>query len=239
MTRTLKVLAAAAICAGALLQAPLFAHHSFAMYDQNKTVTITGVVKQYVPQATHAEFPLYVIAPDRKRLEKGKDGKPLEFMVEMAGTPQCERAAEAPTSAATKIDGVWRMDTDPSAARLKNSPENWGHWIYVFDRGRFAITQENQDACTWGYGKIGVDGNRMSWTFTDGGGIAPSGAANRPGEFFVFDFSAYRDTLTVTPVKGEISPDNFRDKPWRRLSDTPSRRYFSKRCPPPPAALRD
>ena len=29
-----------------VLQAPLFAHHSFAMYDQNKTVTVTGVVKQ-------------------------------------------------------------------------------------------------------------------------------------------------------------------------------------------------
>ena len=153
--------------------------------------------------------------------------------------PECEPAAEAPTSDASEIDGVWRMDTDPSAAGSEASPENWGRWIYVFDRGRFAITQENRDACTWGYGTFGVDGNRMSWTFTDGGGIAPSGAENRPGEFFVFDFSAYRDTLTVTPVEGEISPNNFRDKPWRRLSDTPSPRYLSKRCPPPPAALRD
>jgi hypothetical protein len=48
----------------------------------------------------------------------------------------------------------------------------------------------------------------------------------------------YRDTLTVTPVKGAISPSNFREKPWRRLSSTPSRRFFSKRCPPPAAALR-
>jgi hypothetical protein len=63
-------------------------------------------------------------------------------------------------------------------------------------------------------------------------------AVNRPGEFFVFDFSAYRDTLTVSPVEGQISPLGFRDKPWRRVSDTPSRRYFSKRCPPPTAALR-
>jgi hypothetical protein len=65
------------------------------------------------------------------------------------------------------------------------------------------------------------------------------GLAFLVGEFFVFDFSAYRDTLTVTPVKGEISPLNFRAKPWRRTSETPSRRYFSKRCPPPTAALRD
>jgi TRAP-type C4-dicarboxylate transport system substrate-binding protein len=157
-----------------------------------------------------------------------------------AELPKCEPApAEARTPAASKIDGVWRMETDRSAARPEFFPENWGSWTYVFDRGRFAITQENKLACTWGYGEFGVDGNRMSWTFTDGGGIAPSGAVNRPGEFFVFDFSAYRDTLTVTPVPGEISPPGFRAKPWRRLSDTPTRRHFSKRCPPPPAVLRD
>jgi TRAP-type C4-dicarboxylate transport system substrate-binding protein len=152
----------------------------------------------------------------------------------------CERAVEAPAfRATTEIDGVWRMDTDRSAARPDYLDENWGNWIYVFDRGRFAITQENDSACTWGYGTFAVDGNRMSWTFKDGGGIAPNDAMNRPGEYFEFDFSAYRDTLTVTPVKGQISPLNFRDKPWRRLSDTPSREHFSKRCPPPAAALPD
>jgi TRAP-type C4-dicarboxylate transport system substrate-binding protein len=153
--------------------------------------------------------------------------------------PECERAEAPAAHTATEIDGAWRMDTDRSAARPEYLEENWGRWIYVFDRGRFAITQENPDACTWGYGTFDVDGNRMTWTFTDGGGIAPNEAMNKPGEFFVFDFSAYRDTLKVTPVKGEISPRNFRDKPWRRLSDTPSRRHFSSRCPPPATALRD
>jgi hypothetical protein len=79
----------------------------------------------------------------------------------------------------------------------------------------------------------------MSWTFQDGGGIAPNDAMNRPGEYFVFDFSAYRDTLTVTPVEGETSPLPFRAEPWRRLSNTAARGYFSKRCPPPAAALLD
>ena len=139
----------------------------------------------------------------------------------------------------TRLDGVWKMDTDRSAAAPEYFPENWGHWVFVFDRGWFAITQENKPSCTWGYGKFKVDGNRTSWTFTDGGGIAPSGATNKPGEFFVFDFSAYRDTVKLTPVQGQISPNNFRDKPWRRLSDAPTRRYFSKRCPPPADALPD
>jgi TRAP-type C4-dicarboxylate transport system substrate-binding protein len=150
---------------------------------------------------------------------------------------KCERAPEAPSAVATAIDGVWRMDTDRSAAGAEQFDENWGRWIYVFDRGRFAITQENREACTWGYGTFTVDGNQMSWSFTEGGGIAPNGAENKPGEFFVFGISAYRDTLKLTPVEGEISPLGFRAKPWRRLSGTPSREHFSKRCPPPDAAL--
>ena len=156
------------------------------------------------------------------------------------GVHGCQVAREAPASdGRTKLDGVWTMDTDRSASAPEYFPENWGHWVFVFDRGRFAITQENKASCTWGYGKFDIHGNRTSWTFTDGGGIAPSDAYNRPGEFFKFDLSAYRDTLTLTPVKGAISPGNFRDKPWRRISETPSRRYFSRRCPPPAAALRD
>src|SRR5262245_5071147 len=91
MTRILRFLAAVTLAAAALSQTSVFAHHSFAMYDQTKTVTITGVVKQYVPQANHAEFHLVLIAADRKGLEKGKDGKPVEFGVEMAGTAQLER----------------------------------------------------------------------------------------------------------------------------------------------------
>ena len=93
------------------------------------------------------------------------------------------------------------MDTDRSAAIRKDFDENWGHWVFVFDRGRFAITQENETSCTWGYGTYAVNGARMSWTFEDGGGIAPNNAMNRPGEYFVFDFSAYRDTLTLAPSR--------------------------------------
>jgi hypothetical protein len=38
------------------------------MYDQSKTVTLTGVVRQFVPQANHAELHFYLIRPDRKGL---------------------------------------------------------------------------------------------------------------------------------------------------------------------------
>jgi hypothetical protein len=68
-----------------LFEAPVSTHHSFAMYDQNKTVTLTGVVRQFVAQANHAELHFILIAPDRKGLAKGADGKPVEWGVEMAG----------------------------------------------------------------------------------------------------------------------------------------------------------
>jgi TRAP-type C4-dicarboxylate transport system substrate-binding protein len=151
-----------------------------------------------------------------------------------AALPKCSGRASAPTAARTALDGVWKMDT---ASSPDGVDENWGHWIFVFDHGKFANTQENKAACTWGYGTFSVRGDRTSWKFTDGGGIAPNNATNKPGEFFVFGLSAYRDTLKLTPVQGEISPLNFRAKPWRRLSSTPSQRYFSKRCLPPAEAL--
>jgi hypothetical protein len=67
-----------------LYVSPALAHHSFAMYDQTKTVTLTGVAYQFVAQANHAELHFYVIGPDGK-LMKDKDGKNVDWGVEMAG----------------------------------------------------------------------------------------------------------------------------------------------------------
>jgi len=81
-TMTAVGLAALAV----IFETPVSTHHSFAMYDQNKVVTITGVMKQFVPQANHAEMHLVLLAPDHKSLAKGADGKYVEWGVEMAGT---------------------------------------------------------------------------------------------------------------------------------------------------------
>ena len=63
---------------------PALAHHSFAMYDQTKTVVLTGVEYQFVGQANHAELHLYILGPDGK-LVKDKDGKNVAWGIEMAG----------------------------------------------------------------------------------------------------------------------------------------------------------
>ena len=87
-TRTIRALAVAVAVAtlAVVFETPASTHHSFAMYDQTKVVTLTGVVRQFVPQANHAELHFIILAPDRKGLEKGKDGKYVEWGVEMAGT---------------------------------------------------------------------------------------------------------------------------------------------------------
>src|SRR5580692_10825678 len=68
----------------ALTAAAALAHHSFAMYDQTKTVVLTGVAYQFVAQANHAEIHFYLIGPDGK-LVKDRDGKNADWGVEMAG----------------------------------------------------------------------------------------------------------------------------------------------------------
>jgi Family of unknown function (DUF6152) len=78
-----RIVAGVAVIAG-LAALPAQAHHSFAMYDQTQTLTLTGVVYQFVAQANHAELHVYLIGADGK-LEKGADGKPHAYGVEMAG----------------------------------------------------------------------------------------------------------------------------------------------------------
>jgi TRAP-type transport system periplasmic protein len=155
-----------------------------------------------------------------------------------AALPACGREAAPRAQAKTRLDGTWRMDTGRSASAPEFLDENWGHWIFVFDRGRFAITQENKTSCTWGYGTFSVEGDKTTWRFTDGGGDAPNGAENKPGEEFSYRLSIYRDTATLSAVQGAISPGNFNAKPWRRLG-RPARASFSPRCPPPAPALPD
>jgi hypothetical protein len=145
--------------------------------------------------------------------------------------------------ARTPVDGVYRMDTslaDVPPAQRANDPEvvnseNLGHFVWVFDRGRFANTQNYKDACTWAYGRYTVTGHTMRLSFTAGGGIAPNNAADKPGEDFKYTWSRYRDTVTLGRAKAATSPLEtvLRRRPWHLVSATPSGDVFDKRCPPP------
>jgi TRAP-type C4-dicarboxylate transport system substrate-binding protein len=159
--------------------------------------------------------------------------------------PRC--APTAPVAGTPgPLDGVWQYTS--TAADLKAVgtpeadiiPESYGTFTIVIDRGRFAYTQENRQACIWGYGTFAVKGHEFEQLYTaDGGGIAPDGAVNRRGEFFTFRWSLYRGVLTLYPAKGKgaVSPQPSMAKPWLRISTTPSARFLSRRCLPPSGAL--
>ena len=104
-------MAASLVLLAGLFEVPVSTHHSFAMYDQTKTVTLTGVETRFVAQANHAELHFVLIAPDRKGLEKGDDGKYVEWGVEMAGAAAV--AQQGITAAAFGVGTVFSVKLNP------------------------------------------------------------------------------------------------------------------------------
>ena len=94
----------------ALCVTPASAHHSFAMYDQTKTDVLTGVAYQFVAQANHAEIHFYLIGPDGK-LAKDKDGKNVDWGVEMAGAAAV--AAQGITAATFPVGTIFSVKLNP------------------------------------------------------------------------------------------------------------------------------
>src|SRR5215475_15861752 len=73
---------------------PALSHHSFAMYDQTKTKTMTGKLTRYIPGANHVQMLFHVIDNDGK--EVLQDGKPLQWGVEMGSAAQMAKQGVTP-----------------------------------------------------------------------------------------------------------------------------------------------
>jgi hypothetical protein len=106
-------------------------------------------------------------------------------------------------------------------------PENFGTFERVFDRGRWALTQHSPKSCYWAYGRFALDGPRVTFTVTDGGGLTPTNAGAKPGESVALRWRLFRDALSLT------SPDNADPGAYQRISTTPSSRYLDPACAPP------
>ena len=61
------------------IAAPALAHHSFAMFDREKTVTMAGTVKEY--EWTNPHVWIHMMVPDSA-------GKPMEWSFEMQAIAQ-------------------------------------------------------------------------------------------------------------------------------------------------------
>ena len=88
-------LAGAGLLWVAMSMAPVSAHHSFAMYDQNQTKTLTGKLTRYIPGSNHAQLVFEVLGPDGKPMID-KDGKPVQWGVETGSAAAMARRGISP-----------------------------------------------------------------------------------------------------------------------------------------------
>ncbi len=75
---------------------PALSHHSFAMYDQTTTRTMTGKLTRYVPGANHAQL-IFVVVDNAGNVVM-KDGKPLQWGVETGSAAAMSRMGVAPAT---------------------------------------------------------------------------------------------------------------------------------------------
>jgi hypothetical protein len=150
----------------------------------------------------------------------------------LAVRPWRREGAGSSLGTRTSLDGVWVMDTSreevvnemsrrqnvsKAMARADLVSENWGRYRFVLDRGQVYYTQASEGHRRWTKGRYAVKGHTLTFTVTSYGGDAPNGSAEKDGEKFSFRWSRYRDRLTLSPVSGAISPENFTADAWRKV----------------------
>ena len=77
-----------------VMATPAFSHHSFAMYDQTITKTMTGRLTRYIPGANHAQLIFEVLGSDGKPVMQ--NGKPVQWGVETGSAAALARQGVAP-----------------------------------------------------------------------------------------------------------------------------------------------
>jgi hypothetical protein len=83
---SLRLAAALALVAG-----PALAHHSFAIFNNEVTKVFTGVVTRVNPDANHLQIFFAPMNAERTNVERGPDGKPVIWAVEMTGSAQAAK----------------------------------------------------------------------------------------------------------------------------------------------------
>jgi len=89
--RKLTVSLATGIGASLACSAVVLAHHSFAMYDLQKTQVFTGVVTRVDPAPNHLQIFFAPMNDERKNVVRDEAGEPVVWSVEMQGSSQAAR----------------------------------------------------------------------------------------------------------------------------------------------------
>lgn len=73
--------------AGLLTAVPAASHHSFAMYDRTRSLTLTGKLTRFIPGANHAQL-IFELIDDNGSPVIGDDGNPATWGVETGPAAQ-------------------------------------------------------------------------------------------------------------------------------------------------------
>jgi hypothetical protein len=84
--RTTRGLVAATLTAAAVVAVPVYAHHSFSIFDASQTKTFTGVVTRVNPDANHLQIFFAPMNEARTNVERNDKGEAIIWAVEMAGS---------------------------------------------------------------------------------------------------------------------------------------------------------
>jgi hypothetical protein len=117
---------------------PVAAHHSYAMYDSTKTVTVTGVTVSFRPQSAHAELRMYLLGPDGKLLKR--DGKNVEYGIEMAAAAAV--AQEGVTTAAFPVGTIFSVRVNPM-----RTGEDFGARVSTIAKCPWKTTPKDGQTC--------------------------------------------------------------------------------------------
>jgi hypothetical protein len=111
---TLPKVRTMALALALMASAPLVAHHSGAMFDDKKEITVTGVVKEFQYTNPHSWLVVDV---------KGSDGKVVTWGFEAEGPSTLQRAGIRPSDfkagTPVRISGHPMRDGRPAAAWTK------------------------------------------------------------------------------------------------------------------------
>ena len=70
--------------------AKVHAHHSFAMYDQTTTRTVSGTLVRLIPGGSHSQI-VFDLLDDAGKPAMGPDGKPQKWQVELGSATNIAR----------------------------------------------------------------------------------------------------------------------------------------------------
>ena len=83
LNNSMSALLACALLIGLTASIPARAHHSFAMYDKQQALSLTGVVTRVSPDPAHLTIYFVPLDEARQQIIRTADGEPEEWVVEM------------------------------------------------------------------------------------------------------------------------------------------------------------